>query len=110
MRLILFLTTAVFATFLLTATAIRVQEEGVARAVKDLPRKNSPVSSVFLAATRESLFFLLSISYAESFARPFRRRAFNTRFPEAVFVRFKKPCVRARFRFLGWYVRFMAAL
>jgi len=43
----------------------------------------------------------------ESWARPFARRLFNTRRPAFVAMRALKPCVRARFRLLGWNVRFI---
>ena len=37
-------------------------------------------------------------------ARPFCILRLSTVFPFAVFLRTRKPCVFARFRFLGWYV------
>jgi hypothetical protein len=43
-------------------------------------------------------------------ARPFARRADNTLRPPTVFMRARKPCVRARRIFDGWNVRFMADL
>ena len=46
----------------------------------------------------------------ESCARPFARRRFNTRRPALVAIRALKPCVRARFRLLGWNVRFMSLM
>jgi hypothetical protein len=46
--------------------------------------------------------------FGESSARPFARRRFNTRRPAFVAIRALKPCVRARFRLLGWNVRFMS--
>jgi hypothetical protein len=38
--------------------------------------------------------------------RPFFRRCFKILRPLLVDRRARKPCVRFRFRFLGWYVRF----
>jgi hypothetical protein len=35
------------------------------------------------------------------------RRRFKTRRPAFVCIRLRKPWVRARLRFFGWYVRFM---
>jgi hypothetical protein len=46
--------------------------------------------------------------FGESSARPFARRRFNTWRPAFVAIRALKPCVRARFRLLGWNVRFMS--
>jgi hypothetical protein len=43
-------------------------------------------------------------------ARPLARRALITLRPPRVAMRARKPCVRARFRQLGWNVRFMAVL
>lgn len=42
--------------------------------------------------------------YTANFALPLRRRAASTPRPVAVFLRARKPCVVARFRFFGWYV------
>lgn len=39
--------------------------------------------------------------------RPLARRALITLRPPFVFMRTKKPCVRARRVLEGWYVRFM---
>lgn len=44
------------------------------------------------------------ICYTESRARPLRRRRRRMRLPFFEFVRTRKPCVRARFFFFGWYV------
>jgi hypothetical protein len=44
----------------------------------------------------------------ESRARPFARRAERTLRPPTVFMRARKPCVRARRIFDGWKVRFIA--
>lgn len=44
---------------------------------------------------------------AESRARPLARRAESTLRPPTVFMRARKPCVRARRIFEGWNVRFM---
>ncbi len=52
----------------------------------------------------EILFFLESICYAVKRARPFLRRALTVLLPPVVFARFLKPCARALFLFLGWYV------
>jgi hypothetical protein len=41
-------------------------------------------------------------------ARPLARRALMTARPPRVFMRSRKPCVRARRVLEGWYVRFMA--
>lgn len=41
-----------------------------------------------------------------SCARPFRLRARRIFLPAVVALRTKKPCVVARLRFFGWYVRF----
>ncbi len=46
--------------------------------------------------------------FGESNALPFARRRFNTWRPAFVAIRALKPCVRARFRLLGWNVRFMS--
>ena len=46
--------------------------------------------------------------FGESSALPFARRRFNTWRPALVAIRALKPCVRARFRLLGWNVRFMS--
>ena len=46
--------------------------------------------------------------YGVSCARPFARRRFRTRRPALVAIRARKPWVRARFKLLGWNVRFMA--
>ena len=43
----------------------------------------------------------MGVYYTASFARPFRLRARNTRVPDFVFVRARKPCVVARFFFFG---------
>lgn len=48
---------------------------------------------------------LFHLSYAERRARPLRRRRTNMRRPVAEAERFKNPCVRARFLFLGCQVR-----
>ena len=42
--------------------------------------------------------------------RPLARRAFNTCRPAFVAIRARKPCVRLRFRLLGWNVLFIARL
>jgi len=42
--------------------------------------------------------------------RPLARLALMTARPPRVFMRTKKPCVRARRVFDGWYVRFMVGL
>jgi hypothetical protein len=39
--------------------------------------------------------------------RPLARRAEITARPPRVFMRVRKPCVRARLTLEGWYVRFM---
>ena len=41
--------------------------------------------------------------------RPFLRRRLIVRRPARVRIRARNPCVRARLRFLGWYVRFIAS-
>src|ERR1019366_778362 len=41
-----------------------------------------------------------------SFLRPWARRREITARPSAVFIRERKPCVLARWRLLGWNVRF----
>src|SRR3712207_3119505 len=38
------------------------------------------------------------------------RRRLSTRRPARVCMRARNPCVRARFRFLGWYVRFIGGV
>lgn len=45
--------------------------------------------------------------FGDSRTRPLARRRFNTWRPAFVAIRARKPCVRARFRLLGWNVRFM---
>jgi hypothetical protein len=42
--------------------------------------------------------------------RPFARRRFNTFRPPGVLMRSRNPCVFARRRVFGWYVRFMKEL
>ena len=42
--------------------------------------------------------------------RPLRRRAARIARPAFVDIRFRKPCVLARFRLFGWYVRFTVIL
>lgn len=46
-------------------------------------------------------------AYGVSCARPLARRRFNTRRPALVAILARNPCVRARFKMLGWNVRFM---
>ena len=46
-------------------------------------------------------------AHTESLARPLRRRRVRIRRPSFVLSRARKPCVRARFFFFGWYVRFI---
>jgi len=41
-----------------------------------------------------------------SWWRPLSRRAFKTARPARVRIRARKPCVLARLRWFGWYVRF----
>lgn len=48
-----------------------------------------------------------NVDQTESRARPFARRADRTLRPPTVFIRARKPCVRARRIFDGWKVRFM---
>ena len=43
--------------------------------------------------------------YAESRLRPFAFLRASTLRPPTVLIRFRKPCLRLRFRTLGWYVR-----
>ena len=43
--------------------------------------------------------------YADSFARPFLRRAATIARPARVLMRVRKPCLRARRRLFGWNVR-----
>jgi hypothetical protein len=45
---------------------------------------------------------------AERRLRPLARRALMTACPARVAIRARKPCLRARFRQLGWNVRFIA--
>jgi len=47
----------------------------------------------------------IPVCYTASLARPLRRRARKIRAPVLDALRTKKPCVVARFFFLGWYVR-----
>ena len=49
-------------------------------------------------------------AYTARRLRPFARRAAITARPPRVFMRVKKPCVRARLTLEGWYVRFMMVL
>src|SRR5690348_7795987 len=49
-------------------------------------------------------------SYTASRLRPFARRLLMTFRPPNVFMRARKPWVRARRTFEGWYVRFIAGL
>jgi hypothetical protein len=52
---------------------------------------------------------LRALSYAalgHRTLRPLRRRAARTARPALVDMRFRNPCVFARFRLFGWYVRF----
>ena len=44
---------------------------------------------------------------ADSLARPLRRRADRMPRPARVRIRRRKPCLRARRRLLGWYVRLL---
>lgn len=46
-------------------------------------------------------------AYGVSCARPLARRRFNTRRPAFVAILARNPCVRARFKMLGWNVRFI---
>ena len=46
-------------------------------------------------------------AYGVSCARPLARRRFNTRRPALVAILARNPCVRARFKMLGWNVRFI---
>lgn len=46
----------------------------------------------------------------QSTLRPLRRRAARIARPAFVDIRLRKPCVLARFRLLGWYVRFTLIL
>ena len=46
-------------------------------------------------------------TYTARRLRPLARRAAMTERPPRVFMRVRKPCVRARLTFDGWYVRFM---
>jgi hypothetical protein len=50
----------------------------------------------------------LDVGQTESRARPFARRADRTLRPPTVFMRARKPCVRARRIFDGWKVRFIS--
>ena len=43
---------------------------------------------------------------AEMRLRPLARRRLSTRRPALVDIRFRNPCRRARFKLLGWNVRF----
>jgi hypothetical protein len=49
-------------------------------------------------------------AYTARRLRPLARRAAITARPPRVFMRVKKPCVRARLTLEGWYVRFMMVL
>ena len=77
--------------------------------------KNSPCRRLvfplrsLVISERERRFFL-GIAYAESFARPFRRRRMRRRRPVVLFERTRNPCVRARFRFFGCHVRFIRGI
>jgi hypothetical protein len=46
---------------------------------------------------------------ADSFARPLRRRLARMARPARVRMRRRKPCLRARRRLLGWYVRLLTS-
>lgn len=48
---------------------------------------------------------MVARNYAESFARPFLRRADTMARPARVCIRARKPCLRARRRLFGWKVR-----
>lgn len=47
------------------------------------------------------------LSLTESVLRPFLRRRFSILRPLLDFIRDRKPCLLARLRLLGWYVRFI---
>lgn len=49
-------------------------------------------------------------AYTARRLRPLARRAAMTARPPRVFMRVRKPCVRARLTLEGWYVRFMMVL
>ena len=51
--------------------------------------------------------YYLTVVFTASCERPRRRRDLITRRPAVVAVRAKNPCLRARFCFFGWYVRFV---
>ena len=49
----------------------------------------------------------LRVSLTLRFLRPFARRRARTRLPFLEAIRDRKPCLLARLRRLGWYVRFI---
>jgi len=48
-----------------------------------------------------------SFDQADSFLRPFKRRAFKIARPARVDMRARKPCLAERRFWFGWYVRFI---
>ena len=119
LRLSLFLATAVEATFFDTTTATAVGASiDATRAEKcavccaaperDTFRTNSLFARRYIRTWSLNKWGATAHVYTLSFARPRRRRARSTRRPAVVAVRAKNPCLRWRFFFFGWYVRFVA--
>jgi hypothetical protein len=70
----------------------------------------SPENCLELGACRQSLAPREPPGQTVSRFRPLARRRFKTFRPPLVFIRSRKPCVLARRRSFGWYVRFTDCL
>ena len=73
---------------------------------KGAPEHSGPGPATLVRQTREDVPFPDAPDQADSLWRPFNRRARITARPPRVDMRFRKPCFLARFRTLGWNVRF----
>ena len=99
--------TAVEAILFGTTTATLLVSFFVEARLNSSLEKRLPFVSVPLTSAAGCPRSSCKHGYAESFARPFRRRLFNTFLPPGVAVLDKKPCVFALFLRFGWYVLFI---
>ena len=119
MRLIRFLRTASRFPFLGTITPNRALPDVVSRErTRTLPflRKKRPLWNTSVnccacnrRAERGNVVTEMVYQTVRRL-RPLARRAFSTCRPAFVAIRARKPCVRLRFRLLGWNVLFIARL
>ena len=72
------------------------------------PQRIGPDPNPVTPEADEGIAFADPVDQADRRVRPLARRDFSTARPARVLIRARKPCLRARRRWLGWKVRFTA--